>query len=460
MIREETAALINDEIFWTDSQVVLGYIKSDVQRFKIFVANRVQQIRDQTDKRQWHYVETTNNPADDASRGLESKHQEKIKRWFEGPSFLWKKEHIWLKKCSIFEQIPDDDPEIKKVHKVSAVQVENGVLVRLQRLTWNWNRMKRVVALLIKIKDIWLKRIAKTASIIQLHDSIDVKALQEAQDLLFKMVQDQSFANEKKHLLEGKAVPRGSCIVKLDPFLDDKGIIRVGGRLKRSCLAEEESHPVILPKKCNISEMVARWSHQCVGHGARGLTLNHLRKSGVWIISANSMVRHMIHKCVTCRRLRGKLGFQKMADLPDKRYLEAAPFTCSGVDMFRPIWIRERQSDLKRYAALFTCFSSRAVHIKITNTIDADSFTMALRRFLARRGSVRSIWSDNGTNFVGANNELKKALKEMDHQKIKNYLQGNSTDWILWHKNPPLEHHIQVCTHTCGNAKFKQQEVS
>ena len=129
------------------------------------------------------------------------------------------------------------------------------------------------MALLIKIKDIWLKIIPKTASIIQLHDSINAKALQEAQDLLFKMVQDQSFANEKKHLLEGKTIPRGSCIVKLDPFLDDKGIIKVDGRLKRLCLAEEESHPVILTKKCNTSEMVAQWSHQCVGHGARGLTL-------------------------------------------------------------------------------------------------------------------------------------------------------------------------------------------
>ena len=73
--------------------------------------------------------------------------------------------------------------------------------------------------------------------------------------------------------------------------------------------------------------------------------------------------------------------------------------------MFGPILIRERQLDLKRYAALFTCFSGCAVHIKITNTIDADSFIMALHRFLARRGSVRSVWSDNGTNFVGANNE-------------------------------------------------------
>ena len=126
-----------------------------------------------------------------------------------------------------------------------------------------------------------------------------------------------------------------------------------------------------------------------------------------------------------------------MVDLPDKRDLEAATFTYSGVHMFGPILLRERRSDLKRYAALFTCFSIRAIHIKITNTIDADSFIMALHRFLVRRGSVWSIWLDNGTNFIGASNELKKALKEIDHLKIKNYLQGNGTDWILWHKNPP-----------------------
>ena len=99
--------------------------------------------------------------------------------------------------------------------------------------------MKRVMTMLIKSKDIWLKRIAKIAFTNQLHDSIDVNALQEAQNLLFKMVQDQPFANEKKLLLEGKMVSRGSSIVKLDPFLDTKNTIRVGGRMKGSCLAEE-----------------------------------------------------------------------------------------------------------------------------------------------------------------------------------------------------------------------------
>ena len=85
MIREEKDVHINDEIFWIDSQIVLGYINSDIQRFKIFVPNRVQHIRYQTDKRQYHYVEITNNHADDASRGLESRHQVKIQRWLESP---------------------------------------------------------------------------------------------------------------------------------------------------------------------------------------------------------------------------------------------------------------------------------------------------------------------------------------------------------------------------------------
>ena len=98
--------------------------------------------------------------------------------------------------------------------------------------------------------------------------------------------------------------------------------------------------------------------------------------------------------------------------------------------MFGQYTIRERQSDLKRYCALFTCFASRAVHIEVTNALDTDSFIQALRRFIARRSSIRSIRSDNGTNFVGAANELRKALDEMNHEQVKHYLQKNGNDWM------------------------------
>ena len=87
-------------------------------------------------------------------------------------------------------------------------------------------------------------------------------------------------------------------------------------------------------------------------------------------------------------------------------------------------------------------FSSRSVHIELTNSLDADSFILALRRFMARRGTVRSVWSDNGTTFVGTKNELQRAFKKMKHDKIKSFLQENGADWILWHNNPPGASHM------------------
>ena len=200
---------------------------------------------------------------------------------------------------------------------------------------------------------------------------------------------------------------RSSSLFKLDPFLDSNGVLRVGGRLSRSKLTSNEAHPVVLPKTSNITEaVVVIWSHETIGHGGRGLTLNNLRKNGIWVLGANAVVRKIIHKCVICRKLRGKFGDQKMSDLPKERCCEAAPFTHFGVDMFEPFIIRQRRSSLKRYCAVFTCFTSRAVHIEVTCTMETDSFIQALRRFMSIRGKVRSIRSDHGTNFVGTNNEL------------------------------------------------------
>ena len=98
--------------------------------------------------------------------------------------------------------------------------------------------------------------------------------------------------------------------------------------------------------------MIIQWSHHSVAHGDRGMTLNHLRQRGIWIVNANSVVRHLIHKCVICRKLREKRGYQKMADLPQERCTEAAPFTYCGVDMFGRLIIKERRSELKRDGAL------------------------------------------------------------------------------------------------------------
>ena len=131
-----------------------------------------------------------------------------------------------------------------------------------------------------------------------------------------------------------------------------------------------------------------------------------------------------------------------MADLPSDRFQEEPPFTHCGVDTFGPFPIKECQRTLKRYGVLFTCLVSHAIHIEMTKTMNTDSFILALRSFIARRGNVRSIRCDNGSNFVGAERELAKSFEKMDHRKIKHFMLNQKADWIVWKTNPPMESHM------------------
>ena len=131
-----------------------------------------------------------------------------------------------------------------------------------------------------------------------------------------------------------------------------------------------------------------------------------------------------------------------MADLPNDRTLDGPPFTNCGIDMFGPFLIKEGRKELKRYGALFTCLDSRAIHIECTCSMDTVSFIQALRQFIARRGNIRVLRSDNGSNFVRAQKKLGNVFKEMDHQKIQYFLQNIGADYIIWHRNPPASHHM------------------
>ena len=133
-----------------------------------------------------------------------------------------------------------------------------------------------------------------------------------------------------------------------------------------------------------------------------------------------------------------------MADLPKEQITPSPPFTYSGVDYFGPFYIKQGRKDVKRYGVLFTCLASRAVHIETADTLETDSFINALRRFVARRGPVREIRSDQGTNIVGSERELKKALDELDHSAIQRSLSRDfNADWIIqWKQNPPAASHM------------------
>lgn len=128
-----------------------------------------------------------------------------------------------------------------------------------------------------------------------------------------------------------------------------------------------------------------------------------------------------------------------MADIPKDRLTpDLPPFTNVGMDYFGPIETKRGRSLVKRYGVVFTCMSSRAVHLEMAHSLDTDSCICAIRRFMCRRGQVSHIRSDNGTNLVGAEKELRKALLSMDQDKIRNSLLNDN---IKWSFNPPAASH-------------------
>ena len=146
-----------------------------------------------------------------------------------------------------------------------------------------------------------------------------------------------------------------------DSFIDGKGMLRVGGQIRRSGLNEEYMHPIILPKKAKVTKLIAKWRHLKAAHCGRGITLNGIRDRDFWIISASSITNLVVFNCVTCCKLRGKMKVQIMPDLPKDRFEEAAPFTYCAVHTFGLFEGKVKQGEVKRYDAMFTCIASRAV---------------------------------------------------------------------------------------------------
>ena len=219
-------------------------------------------------------------------------------------------------------------------------------------------------------------------------------------------------------------VTKASPIYGLDLFSDDNGVLRVGGRLRNYSLNQNLMHPILLPQRSVITSRIIEWCHNRSVHSGR----NEIKCNGFWIINGNAAVRSHIYHCVTCRKLRGKLGEQKMADLPEERSSDAAPFKYVGMDMFGPFVTKEGRKELKRCGPIFTCLASRAIHLEVVNSMDTDSFIMCLRRFIGCRGNMRMLRCDNGSNFIGAEKGLSKGFLEIDQNKIRRFLQNLGSD--------------------------------
>lgn len=428
MLRNELEIQDLQEYFWTDSTVVLGYINNDARRFQVFVANRIQRIKSSTKPEQWFHVASEDNPADHASRGLTAE-QLKTSNWFSGPKFLWQKD--LPDRVRKVEEVKEDDPELRKALVLSTKARETrSLLDRLEKFS-DWSRVVQAVAR--------LKRRVKEhkADKQRNNESTSLEERKEAEIAIIKLVQEEEFPDEIKSLKVKKVIckTKHSKLYKLCPFLDEEGILRVGGRLSQATLHPYVKHPAILPRNSHISDLIIKHFHERVHHQGRGMTVNELRANGLWILGCSSAVSSHIFKCVKCRKYRRCTEEQKMGNLPEDRMERSPPFTYTGIDCFGPIHVKEGRKNIKRYGLLLTCLCSRAIHIETLDDMTTDAFINALRAFIAIRGNVRQLRSDQGTNFIGARREFAELMKGMDEDRVK----ALGCEFLM---NPPAASHM------------------
>ncbi|XP_066936508.1 uncharacterized protein [Clytia hemisphaerica] len=407
--------------FWTDSSLNLQYINNESKRFKVFVANRVAEIRNHSKVDQWNFIPGKINPVDIATRG-DIDDNEAIRCWFDGPDFLFKNKTDWP--TTSVTPLSPDNTEIKKqtlVCKLSSITP----IVKFDRFS-NWKRLIRAVAWVIVLLQTKMSRKEKGSDL-----SINEERVGFTKTL--KIIQKETFNDDSSKELLGK-------LSKLDPYIDtNDGLMRVGGRLKRGMLPYATKHQIILPKDHHAVRLLVRYYHEQNHHVGTEHLISLLRQQ-YWIIAVRSIVKRVIRSCVKCQKRRPKTGQVKMAHLPVDRIAVGAPtFFHTGVDFFGPIQVRVLRSKVKRWGCLFTCLVIRAVLIEVSPSLEADDFINVLDRFINRRGNPEIIRSDCGTNFKGASNELKKEIERIDQLKIAKSLQRKE---IKWHFNPPEAPHM------------------
>ena len=219
--------------------------------------------------------------------------------------------------------------------------------------------------------------------------------LENAKTKIIRSVQQEAFHKEIQNLKNNLPLDRKSKISNLHPFLDQDGILRVGGRLQHSLLKYGEKHPVILPYKNHLTTLIVREAHAKTLHGGNQMTLAYVRRA-FWVINGKKAVKFHISKCTKCIRYKAQTAQQLMGQLPEPRVSPAPPFQHTGIDYAGPIQVRlskgRGNKSYKGYVAVFVCLSTKAVHLEVVSDMSAESFMAALRRFTARRGPCAHIY--------------------------------------------------------------------
>lgn len=427
-VKTELDVKVSNEFLWSDSMTVLRWINSNARDYQKYVSFRLAEIDRITKRSDWHWVPSESNPADEATR-LDWPDNKGM--WLSGPPFLCDPQVAWPSGYDTEHAAQEPDPE--RVERALVTIKETPPLIDVTRFS-SWMRAVRVTAHVMA----FVGACRAKQRVVLTRDK-----LQEAEAFLLREAQARAFRPELDALRAGQALSKSSRLLPLDPMLFEDGLLRVKGRLGASTeLSFEEKHPIILDGKCPTTRLLVLHHHVRALHANHETVVNCLR-ARFWVTHIRPTVKAVVARCQYCRLLCARPSPPKMADLPPVRLnTTRRGFVNCGVDYFGPMEVTIGRRREKRWGVLFTCLSTRAIHLELAASLSADSAILALRRLVARRGCPAVILSDCGTNFVGANNELRVALRALDRDVLCDAALARGIDWRF---NPPGAPHMGGC---------------
>lgn len=389
--------------FWSDSMTALSWIRRN-DDWGTFVGNRVQEVCTLTKVEDWRHVPGAMNPADLPSRGCTPSQLLKS-RWWEGPAWLRGPAETWPSQ----EEDVDEDEVLKERKKGSTaaqlVSTEEEVPWYARKYS-SYYKNVRLVA--------WWKRFVTFCAKGKVETGVLKRwELDCAEKLMFKRVQVEVFPQGGSNI--------GGFLVEIKD-----GLICMKTKLQNRQDSIGFRYPVLLPSSHPLVEQLIREEHILNQHAGVQFLMGRIREK-CWILGGRRAIKKVVSSCVTCRRFKTKKPCVPPASLPEDRVKTALAFQVTGVDLAGPMILRNRS---KCWMVLFTCAVYRCVHLELVSALSTEDFLMALWRFISRRGRPTKIYSDNGTNFVGADN----LFRQLDWKRIEHETQVHR---IQWQFNPP-----------------------
>ncbi|GBM06747.1 hypothetical protein AVEN_62991-1 [Araneus ventricosus] len=260
--------------FWTDSQITLFWIKGTANKFKSFIKNRVEEIVKLTSPEDWYFCPGKSNPSDLASRGTSVFELRDNPVWFQGPEWLELTSEYWpMQNNAILEGLDGIELEYRKT--VSNV-IQFGCTVNSEKLLVleNYSSLRRLYRVTA-----WIKRfIKRVKKIVTTKGPLTTEELEEAEMHWIQVEQRQCYSEEFETLAGVGQAKKNSSLYNFGPFLDDKGILRMGGRLEYSDFSSDEKHPIILPRNSSLTGLIVQDEHICMKHGGIATTLAKIRE--------------------------------------------------------------------------------------------------------------------------------------------------------------------------------------